>query len=173
LEILKDYQGWLAAYRSGWLNHFNQTGKVDWSKYPLLRNNPAPEGTEVRLNQARLVLISSAGAYLRDKQEPFDAANLLGDYSMRLLPTDGPHTDRALAHTHYDHTAVNADPQVLLPIQHLKRMVANRSIGSLGEQIISFMGYQPDITRVVDELIPEIIRAVKNQNAQAAFLVPA
>lgn len=62
------------------------------------------------MRRSRLVLISSAGGYLPAGQEPFDAANPLGDYTIRLVPSATPLAEIAYAHDHYDHTAVNTDP---------------------------------------------------------------
>jgi D-proline reductase (dithiol) PrdB len=119
------------------------------------------------------VLISSAGGYLPATQTPFAAADPLGDYSIRLIPSTTPLATIAYAHDHYDHTAVNADPQVLVPLEHLHAMVAEGQIGALTPNLISFMGYQPDVGRVLDELIPAIISAVQAEQAHAALLVPS
>ena len=102
-----------------------------------------------------------------------DAANPLGDYSIRLFPANTPFGALAFAHDHYDHAAVEADPQVLLPLRHLADMVGERKIGALAGDVVSYSGYQPDITRIVSELIPAILEAVRAGQAGAALLVPA
>jgi hypothetical protein len=77
------------------------------------------------------------------------------------------------AHDHFDHTAVERDPQVLLPLLHLADRVQAGAIGRLAPEVISFMGYQPDATRVVDETIPAIVTAARRLEVDAALLVPA
>ena len=141
--------------------------------YPRPHNSPLPPTPGIDLSQSRLLFITTAGAYLPASQTPFDAPHALGDYSLRLLPSDTPFTALAYAHEHYDHTAVTADPQVLLPLHHLTNMVADGRIGELAPSFISFMGYQPDLTRVVDELIPAVLSAAGALDVQAALLVPA
>lgn len=84
-----------------------------------------------------------------------------------------PLSEIAYAHDHYDYTAVNADPQVLLPLGHLAEMVAEVRLGGLTPNVISFRGYQPDVGRVLDELIPAIRAAVRAEGADAALLVPS
>ena len=79
----------------------------------------------------------------------------------------------AFAHTHYDHTAVNADQQVLLPLGHLHDLMAAGVIGALAPDVINFMGYQPDITRLLDETIPEILTAAQAMRLDGALLVPS
>jgi hypothetical protein len=173
MEVLEDRAGWEATFRANWLAHYQQTGQLDFKQYNRPKNSVAPAGSAINLRQSRLVLISSAGGYLSASQEPFDAANDLGDYSIRLFPATTAFEQIAYAHDHYDHTAVNADPQVLLPLQHLADMVAEGQVGSLATNVISFMGYQPDVGRVLDELIPAISAAVQAEQAQAALLVPS
>jgi hypothetical protein len=173
VEILEDRAAWEAAFRAGWLAHFERTGITDFKQYNRPKNTTAPAGRAVDLAESRLVLISSAGGYLPASQEPFDAANTLGDYRLRLLPSTTPFTSIAYAHDHYDHTAVNADPQVLLPLGHLADLAAAGVIGEVAPHLISFMGYQPDVGRVIDELIPAVVAAVQAEQAHAALLVPS
>jgi Glycine/sarcosine/betaine reductase selenoprotein B (GRDB) len=173
MEILEQRADWEAAFRTGWLAHYERSGETDWKQYQRPKNSVAPAGPAIDLSRSRLVLISSAGGYLPASQEPFDAANVMGDYSIRLIPTDTPFAEIAYAHDHYDHTAVNDDPQVLLPLEHLQQLVAEGVIGALTPHVISFMGYQPDVGRVLDELIPQIRAAVQTEQAEAAFLVPS
>lgn len=118
------------------------------------------------------MLISSAGGYLTDSQLPFDARNPLGDYTVRKFPSSVPFEDLSYAHEHYDHTAANSDPQVLLPLSHLREMVTEGRIGKL-TPMVSFMGYQPDVSRLLDETIPAILEIVKDEQVDAALLVPS
>ncbi len=171
--ILENRDEWLAAFRSGWLAHYQATGETDWGQYPRPNNRTAPAGEAVRLSESRLLLITSSGSYLRDGQQPFDADDDLGDYTIRTYPSNTPLEALAFAHGHYDHTAVEQDPQVLVPLGHLQDMAAAGEIGELAPTVISFMGYQPDLTRVVDELIPLIVEAARKDGAHAALLVPA
>lgn len=173
MEILEGRRDWEATFRTGWLAYYGRTGTTDFKLYNRPKNSTAPGGPGVELSRSRLVLVSTAGGYLPATQPAFDAANLLGDYTIRLIPTDTPLSDITYAHDHYDQTAVTADPQVLLPLGHLAEMVAAGQIGGLASNVISFMGYQPDVGRVLDELIPAIRTAVQAEGAQAALLVPS
>jgi Glycine/sarcosine/betaine reductase selenoprotein B (GRDB) len=119
-----------------------------------------------------VVLISSAGGYLRDSQAPFDAPHPYGDYSIRIFPSGTLLNQIAIAHDHYDHQFVDADRQVLLPLRHLEDLVHEGIIGSVSPNVINFMGYLPDAARVADELVLQIVEAVYAEKAGAAFLVP-
>ena len=173
MEIVENLDAWQVAFSQGWLAQFEKTGKPDWNRYPKIENRAAPPGPAINLGQSRLALISSAGAYLADSQEPFDAPNPLGDYGIRLFPSTIPVNRIAYAHDHFDHTAVIQDHQVLLPLQHLADMVVEGEVGELAPSVISFMGYQPDAERVVIELIPTIVDVALTEQIDAALLVPA
>lgn len=173
MEILENREEWYKTYQENWLRHFQETGEIKWDLYKLPNNKTTPVGKGIDLAQSRLVLISSAGGYLSASQEAYDAENDLGDYTIRTFPVTTPPNQIAFAHTHYDHTAVNTDQQVLLPLGHLRDLVTEGVIGELAPDVINFMGYQPDATRVVDETIPAIVAAAKELNAQAALLVPS
>ncbi|MDX1615809.1 MAG: glycine/sarcosine/betaine reductase selenoprotein B family protein [Candidatus Promineifilaceae bacterium] len=172
MEILENKKAWRETYQQNWLAHLEEAGEVDWSLYQHPRNEQVPGAPGVDLHQSRLLLISSAGAYLKDQQEPFDAASRTGDYTMRTFPTATSWTDLAYAHGHYDHTMIEQDAQVALPLRHLQAWAANGRLGQIAPSVISFMGYQPDSARVVDELVPQVLVAARDLNAEAALLAP-
>ena len=173
MDILETRESWQAAYRGGFLAHYQETGTLDWKIYPHPRNTNAPAGPGVDLRKSRLLLISSAGGYLPAGQQPFDAANPLGDYTIRLIPWSTPLDALAFAHDHYSHADVNQDRQVLVPLRHLEDLVTEGVIGGLVPSVVSFMGYQPDVARVIDELIPAIVQVSQTEQADAALLVPS
>lgn len=164
---------WLSAYRERWLVQYQATGQIDWKLYPALKLDSTPIGVAIDVTQANLLLITSAGGYIPGVHVAFDAAHDLGDYSIRLIDTQYAPSDYHFAHDHYDHAAVDADPQVLVPVLHLLEMQDSGLIGELAPQVLSFMGYQPDLVRVVDEMIPEIVRVARDLRVDAAFLVPS
>ena len=147
MEIVENLAAWETRFKSGWLAYYERTGEVDWGLYKGPRNMTAPAGPAIKLSESRLILISTAGGYLRGSQEPFDASNDLGDTSIRLFPSSTPLDALAYAHEHYDHDAADADPQVLLPLRHLDDLVA--------------------------ESVPQVLEAALASGADAALLVPA
>ena len=173
MEILENREDWLKEFEQGWLAHFQETGELDWNRYKRPANQEVPGGPGLDVSQARLVLISTAGGYLKEEQEPFDAANPLGDYSLRTFLITTPFDQIAFSHDHYDHRAVDDDPEVLLPLRHLEDMVAQGQIGELAESVISLMGYQPVVTCTLDETIPAIISTANKLSAEGALLVPS
>ncbi len=173
IPTLENQEAWSTRYREGWLKHHQDTGEFDWKLYEKPINTQSVAGGAVRLSQSRVMLISSAGGYLRDSQAPFDAPHPYGDYSIRVFPSSTPLDKIGIAHDHYDHQFVDADRQVLLPLRHLEDLACEGVIGSVSPNVINFMGYQPDAGRVVDELVPQIIAAIYAEKADAALLVPS
>lgn len=173
MDILENLDQWYNEYQSGWLAHFKETGETDFSIYNRPRNALAPSGPGIDLTKSRLILITSAGSYLADSQSAFDAADPLGDYTIRLYPSSTPLDKLAFAQEHYDHAAVREDPQVLVPLRHLEDLVHEGLIGELAPNVVSFHGYQPDVTRLIKETIPIILEVVQEEKAYAALLVPA
>lgn len=173
MAVLDDRESWRAEFEAGWLKNYLETGELDWKIYNMPRNQSSISGKAIDLASARLALISTGGFYVEGEQEPFDEPDLHGRYDIRLLPITTPSESFSISHTHYDHTAANEDRQVLLPVEHLNGMVDAGEIGSLAPNIISFMGYQPDVTRVLDETIPSVCAAVADMDADAAILIPA
>jgi len=173
MEAAENLQNWYNDYTNKWLAEYKSTGKIDWKLYSYLKNETVPGSSGINPAESRLIFITSAGAYLDTEQLPFDASNDLGDYSVRYIPFNIPFRKIKYAHEHYDHTSVNEDPQVLLPLKHLQKMEADGLIGKIAQNFVSFMGYQPDVKRVVEEMVPLIVDAVKKENAEAALLVPS
>jgi D-proline reductase (dithiol) PrdB len=132
-----------------------------------------PPGKGIDLSKSRLALVSSAGGSLISANEPFDAENPISDFTIRRFPVSTPLGDVRFDHTHFDHAAVEEDPQVQLPLRHLEEMVADGIIGELTENVVSFSGYQPDIRLVANEVAPRILDAAREEKADAALLVPA
>ena len=173
MEIVENLKQWKADFRDGWLAHYERTGESDADLYVRPRNLQAPAGKGIDLSQSRLLLITSSGAYLKHLQEPFDAEHQVGDYSIRTFPFSTPPNALAYAHTHYDHAAVDADPEVLVPLGHLSRMVDEGRIGEMAPTVISFGGYLRDVGRVVDEVIPPMLEIARKEQVNGALLVPA
>lgn len=173
MDILENKDEWLAEFQKGWLAHFQNTGETKWELYNRPKNSLAPSGPGIELTTSRLILISSAGSYLTDSQLPFDDVDPLGDYTIRTYPSATAFDSLSYSHSHYDHAAVEEDPQVLIPLRLLEELVSEGVIGHLAEKVISFHGYVPDAARFVDETIPLIQAEVQLQQADAALLIPA
>jgi D-proline reductase (dithiol) PrdB len=173
IKILEHEKEWGEKYQQSILAPYQQTGQFSLKGYEFANNQTAPGGPGVSLASSRLLFISSSGAFHPQSQDPFNAESPLGDYSIREIPAETPLAKLDFAHTHYDQSAVRQDPETLLPLHLLQEKVAEGEIGSLADRWVSFMGYQPDLIRVVHETIPRILTAAAAEKAHMALLVPA
>lgn len=164
------YEDWLATSQA--LLSQARFGEA-FANYPFVHNRLSPGEAGITLSDTRLMIVTSSGAYIENDQEPFEADNPLGDYTIRTFSANVDLHNVSFAHIHYDHGPVTEDPQVLLPLEHLRRFEAGGIIGSLCPEIVSFMGYLPDACRVVDEVASQVVENVWRNNGQAALLVPA
>jgi D-proline reductase (dithiol) PrdB len=172
MKIAENLEKWIENYQNECLKNFNSNNKINWKTYSYVKNEKSPKSTGIDLSESKLILISSAGGYLH-KDDPFDAANPLGDYSIRTFPISSDLSNIKYSHEHYDTAAVKEDAQVLLPLYNLQEMVKEGIIGDMCEKVISFMGYQPDIGKVITETIPAILEIATEEQADAVLLVPS
>jgi len=173
MKIAENLESWYQNYQEGWLRKQQGTGEIDWDLYEHISNKFVDPSPGKDPGKSKLLFITSSGAYQPSKDTPFDAENPLGDYSVRTFPLNADFKSLDFAHNHYDQVPVRKDPQVLLPLVHLQEFVAEKTIGSLCPNVISFMGYQPDVHRVVTETIPEVLNIAQRDNAETALLVPS
>ena len=173
MDIVENLDAWYDEFQTGWLGHLQESGQVDFRLYKRPKNEFAPGASGIDLAKSRLMLITTSGAYLKEAQEPFDDENDHGDYTIRTFPSAAAYDELDYAHTHYDQTAVRQDPQVLMPLTYLRDKVAAGEIGELAPSIISFCGYHPDVKRVVEETIPQIVERALAEKIDGALLVPA
>ena len=172
MEILENAGAWSEDFTASWLAHLKRTGEIDWNQYRPARNRVPIVAPGIDPTSARLLLVSTAGAYLANEHEAFDAANPYGDYSIRTFSADTDLAGLDYSHNHYDHAARHQDPRVNLPLGYLADMANNGELGSVTDSVVSYSGYQPDAGAVVDTVIPEILRVAAQEGAQAALLVP-
>ena len=173
MEIVENAGAWKKDFENGWLTELKIRGRINWSLYQYAQNTQSPSGNKILLKEAKLLLITSAGSYLKNDQPPFDAANPLGDYTIRTFPASTPPGDLEFAHDHYKQDSVRSDPQVLIPIGHLEELVAQDKLHRFCSPVISFMGYQPDVSRVLSDTIPAIQAVIDNSDVDCVLLVPS
>lgn len=127
------------------------------------------------LADARGVLVTTAGLHMPDDQ-PFDVDIAEGDTSFREIPSDCDLSRLRVSHTHYPHGRVEQDPNVILPLQRLRELVAAEVIGGLGPRCFSFGfgGYQTEpYLRQPDGSAHQVARKLLEDKVDFALLVPA
>jgi D-proline reductase (dithiol) PrdB len=143
---------------------------LGYTAYRWVRNEEPPPWTVPRrpLHESRIALVASGGIYVAGQI----AFHFRDDTSFRRIPTDTPTEELRATHFAYDLTDARRDPNVVFPLDTLRRLAEAGTIGGLVRHAFTFMGGIYSSRRVREELAPAIARAVADEGADAALLVP-
>lgn len=132
----------------------------------------------VRLAEARIALLSSAGLYVKAHQPSFDAAGeranpMWGDPSWRAIPRSARQGDLGMMHLHVNDADVLADHEVALPLRALDELVAAGVVGASADTHFSVMGYQEeDLEAWRTRTAPEIVEVLRDERVDGLVLAP-
>lgn len=142
--------------------------------YPWRRIDPVPWSPLRRpLPEARVALVSTAGLVL-PAQEPFDNDIRGGDWSYREVPSDADTRTFVDAHRSksYDHSGVHADANLGFPIDRIRELAAEGTIGEVNRRHFSFMGSITAPGRLTARSAPAVADALAADGVDAVLLVP-
>ena len=144
--------------------------KLGYKPYQWVVNMEPPPWQPLRkpLGQCRLGLIASGGIYVTGQV----AFHFKDDISFRAIPKDVKTTDLRTAHFAYDQTDARQDPNVVFPIDTLRRLVQEELIGALADHAYTFMGGIYSSRRVREELAPQLTARLLAEKVDVALLVP-
>lgn len=158
----------------GELREFSLPVRLFLRSYRWRRIDPVPFSPLGKpVAESRVALVSSAGLVAPD-QEPFDAKIKGGDPSFRELSADLDVAD--LVDTQrsesYDHSGVERDRNLALPLDRLRELAARGRIGSVSAVHLSFMGSITAPGRLVREQAPAAAARLLAAEVDVALLVP-
>ena len=138
--------------------------KVDWGQGAVLRRP---------LNECRLAVVTTAALHL-PSQKAFDEGIRGGDWSYREIPVGCNLDSLRMAHKSdaFDHTGVESDKNLAMPLDRLRELVEAGFLGGLTETHYSFMGSITAPGRLIEESAPEVARLLGQQQADAVLLTP-
>ena len=144
--------------------------KLGYKPYQWVINEEPPPWQPLNkpLSECRVGLIASGGIYVTGQV----AFHFKDDASFRAIPTTVKTSDLRTAHFAYDQTDARRDPNVVFPIDTLRRLVKEGFIGSLTEHAYTFMGGIYSSRRVRDELALQLTERLLAEKADLALLVP-
>lgn len=125
------------------------------------------------VEECSVALVTTSGAYIKGKQEPFAVKNLLGDDSYRIIPNDTPAGEISLAHPGYDTKRSARDLDSVFPLAMLNTLKDKGVAGEAAPRHFSFMGYIARPERLLDETAPQVARLLKEDSVDLAILVPS
>jgi D-proline reductase (dithiol) PrdB len=125
------------------------------------------------VSDCRVAVVTSAGLVVPG-DEPFNDKVKGGDFSFRVIPSD---TDiQSLEEHHrsdaFDHSGVEADRNVALPLERLREMADSGEIGSVAPRHISLMGSITAPGRLVKRTVPVVGEMMVEDAVDVALLVP-
>ncbi|MDT8441053.1 MAG: glycine/sarcosine/betaine reductase selenoprotein B family protein [Desulfuromonadales bacterium] len=126
------------------------------------------------LRQAKLALVTTSGIHHR-QQPPFDMHDVDGDPSYRVLDGDSLFADFQITHDYYDHSDADRDPNIILPLEPLRQLVAEGVLGSLAKSHYAFMGHIDGrhINTLVAVTAREVANRLKADQVDLVLLTPA
>ena len=134
---------------------------------------------EKPLFQSTIAVLSSAGIFVRDTQEPFDVERekrepTWGDPTWRAIPRDIPQDKVDAVHLHINTEHVKQDIGTAMGLRALTALEAEGVIGKLAMENYSVMGYQEHGCEVWQSKTgPEIIEHLQQNEVDALLLAPA
>ena len=152
------------------------THRIFMQNYPFSRyaiaDNPCVKLTKP-LSECKFALVTSAGLRTAN-DEPFNHSNKLGDVSFREIPNDIDVQSLIEDHksSSFDHSGVEADKNLALPIERFRELVENNTIGSLNHRHFSFMGSIINPRKLIDETAPKVAELLKQDAVDCVFLAP-
>ena len=144
--------------------------RLGYKPYQWVVNDDPPPWQPLRkpLSECRLGLIASGGIYVTGQV----AFHHKDDTTVRAIPADVKTSDLRSTHFAYDMTDARKDPNVVFPIDTLRRLVQEGVIGGLADHFHSFMGGVYSARRVSEGLAPQLTRLLLEEKVDAALLVP-
>jgi D-proline reductase (dithiol) PrdB len=156
------------------LSDLKFTYRVFMQAYPYRQIEWSP-GTQLRkpLRDARLAIVTTAAFHLPE-QAPFDSSIRGGDASFREIPFNADLRSLGIAHKSdsFDHSGIEADPNLALPLERLRELWAAGEIGPPAPAHYSFMGSITAPGRLIRDTGPEVVRRLGAESADAVLLTP-
>jgi len=120
------------------------------------------------LSKCRLGLAASGVIYVSGQV----AFHYKDDTSIRDIPTDVDIKDLRATHFAYDLASARRDPNVVFPIDTLRRLVREGILGGLADRFHTFMGGIYSARRVAEDLAPRLTGRFLEDEVDIVLLVP-
>jgi D-proline reductase (dithiol) PrdB len=128
---------------------------------------------EKPLSQSRIAVVTTA-AFFRPEQAPFDPSIRGGDCSFREISLETNLDTLQIAHKSdaFDHSGIERDKNLALPLDRLRELKAEGCIGEVASRHYSFMGSISAPARLVSVTAAEIARRLAEDGVDGILLTP-
>jgi len=158
----------------GSLAEFPWTTRVWLARYPWRRVHPTPWSPLRKPPAESRVALGSSAGLSAPGQPPFSQSVLGGDSSFRLIPDSVPVASLHESHRSesFDHSGIEQDRNLALPLDRLHELVAQGRIGSAAPRHLSFMGSITAPGRLIRDSAPQAAAALVADQVDLALFVP-
>jgi D-proline reductase (dithiol) PrdB len=149
------------------LSQFEESERRHLLDLPCPTYPVTPSIGGIRLSEARVALVSTAGLHRRGDR-PF----AVGESGYRIISKDCRASDLVMSHVskNFDRTGFQQDLNMVFPLDRLNELVADGMVGSLAHYHYSFMG-ATDPTKMKGEA-RQLCKILHNDRVTAVLLVP-
>ncbi len=161
----------MATYAELKLHHRLFTERYPFERYAVSGRPTAI--FEKPLRNSKFALITTAGLMLESDRR-FSSLFKFGDHSFREIPNDADIQTLIEDHSSssFDHSGIEADKNVALPLERFQELEKKNKIGGLNHRHFSFMGSMLAPTKLINETAPEVARLLVEDKVDAVFLTP-
>lgn len=144
--------------------------QMGYPSYRWFESTEPPPWTPLRkpLSQSRIGLVASGGLYAAGQI----AFHFRDDTSYRVIDTRTPTSALRATHFAYDLTDARSDPNVVFPVDTLRRLMKEGILGELAERAYTFMGGIYSARKVKELLAPALRERLVADGVDLALLVP-
>ena len=122
------------------------------------------------LSACVVAVVSSGGIYLPG-MPPFSPDK--NDLTFRQIPLDADLAKALISHNHYQHEDAERDPNVIFPVGQLRELARRGLIGAPARLNFTFMGRIFKRNALLNWMAPSLWAALRQEEVDAALLVPA
>ena len=144
--------------------------RLGYKPYHWVENRDTAPWAPLRkpLSRCRLGMAASGGIYVTGQV----AFHYKDDTTFREIPADVDTKDLRATHFAYDLSDARTDPNVVFPIDTLRRLVREGFLGGLADRFYTFMGGIYSSRRVSEDLAPRLTERFLQDGVDAVLLVP-
>jgi D-proline reductase (dithiol) PrdB len=150
-----------------------------FERTPMRAEEPVWAPLPVPVEEATVALLTSAGLYLKDEQEPFNLERerqnpTWGDPTYRVIPRNVLQDQLGAAHLHINTRDLLEDFNVAMPLERFAELESEGRIGRLADEHYSFMGFQDrELVDWREQTGPEVAQRLTDAGVHAVVLAPA
>lgn len=143
-------------------------GKIAERMVVVIDEPPLIAEKKKELKNSRVAFITTSGVHTKE-DVPF---NTDGDHTYRMVPGDVDFDELMITHTHYDTSEAEKDKNVVFPLEILRSLARQGHIRDVAPRNFSFMGYIPEVRRLIEESAPAIADMLVEDGVDIALLSP-